>query len=87
VRVVQRGGEANLSQKPRGDQRLDELRPEGLDGDHPPLRHVAREIDDRRPPVPELSLNLVASGKGIPNDGVRTQVHAGRPWGREVRRL
>src|SRR5262249_32613514 len=86
VRMVQRRREADFPEKSRTDQRLDELRLERLDGDHPSLRGIAREVHDRRSTTTQLPLDLVPAGERLPNHQARTFVHAAL-WGKEIRRF
>ena len=73
VRVLERGGDADLAEEPLAAQHRRQLGLEHLDGDPPVVLQVLSEKHDRHPAVAELPLHAVSIAEGCRE--LRTEVH------------
>ena len=73
VRVIQRRGDADLSQEPLGADSGTELRVQHLDRDVATVSEVVREVHRRHAAASQLALDAVAAGERgrEPGDGFR----------------
>ena len=80
--MAQFGGDLDLAQEPLGPERRGQLGAQHLDGDQSVVLAVAGEVDRRHPPVPQLTLDREAVGKGGGESGeVVSRIHLAAPPG------
>ncbi len=77
VRMLEPGGEVDLTLEPLGAERGGKLWEENLEGDRTVVAKVLREVDDRHAAAPELALEGVAVGEGVAH--TLRHSHAGAP--------
>ena len=75
--MLEAGGEADLPLEPLGAERGGELRQQHLERDRAVVLEVAREVDHRHAPAPELALEGVAVGESRLEQ--RLRVHRSGP--------
>src|SRR5512133_2976765 len=65
MRVVEARREAYFAEEPRAPERLGELGPQNLQRHVAVVAQIAREVDGRRGPGPDLALNAVPVAESV----------------------